>query len=83
METGLAQTFRRRHVLVEHVPEMLDDFCGDARAACGGVRDIDGAVGEFDNGGSDGGEGSFEGFDEVGGRGGVAKGVDSAGDGEI
>ncbi len=45
---------------------MLDHFRDDARPARRGVRDVDCAVGEFNDGWGDGGEGALKRLDEVG-----------------
>lgn len=70
-------------VLVEDVPEVLDDLGDDARAAGRGVREVHGAVRVLDDGGADGGEGAGVGFDEVCWGRGVAECVGCVGDAEI
>ena len=62
---------------------MLDNLSDDAGAAGGGVRDVGCAVRVFDDGGGDGGEGAFEGFDEVGFGWDVAECVRDTGDAEV
>jgi hypothetical protein len=47
------------------------------------VREVEGAVGELNDGGGDGGEGAFEGGDEVGFRWDVAECVCGVGDAEV
>jgi hypothetical protein len=66
VHTGLSERFGGSEVLVEDVPEVLDYLCDDAGAAGGGVGEVEGAVGELDDGGGDGGEGPFERGYEVG-----------------
>jgi len=65
------------------MPEVLDYFCDDAGATGAGVREVDGPVGELDDGGGDGGEGSGMRFYEVGGGGRVAECVGCVGDAEV
>jgi hypothetical protein len=81
--SGLSERLSGSHVLVEDVPEVLGYFGDDAGAAGGGVRDVEGAVGEFDDGGGDGGEGAFEGAMKVGFCGDVAECVCGVGDAEV
>lgn len=61
----LSERLRGGHILVQHVPKMLRHFSDDAGAACTGVRDVDGAIGKFNDGGGDGREGTLEGLDKV------------------
>jgi hypothetical protein len=83
VHTWLCERLGGSHVLIEHVPEMLSYFGDDARPSGRSVRDVDGAVGEFDDGGGDGGERAFEGLDEVGFCGDVAECVCGVGDAEV
>lgn len=50
METSLALGLDGGHVLIECVPEMLDDGCDDAGAAGAGDGDVGLAVEEGDGG---------------------------------
>jgi hypothetical protein len=83
MHAWLGEGFRGRHVLVEGVPEMLDYFGYDTRPSGGGVCDVHFSCGQLDDGGRDGGEGAFEGGDEVCFAGDVAECICGVGDAEI
>ena len=62
---------------------MLCYFCDDPRPARRRVGQVDAAVGVFDYGGGDGGEGAFEWFDEICFGGDVAECVCGVGDAEV
>ena len=62
---------------------MLRDFGDDTRPSCTGVGDINSSVGEFNDRRGDRGEGAFEGLDEVGFGGDIAKCVCGVGDAEV
>ncbi len=47
------------------------------------MRDIHGAVWEFDDGGGDGGQGAFKGFDKVGFGGDIAECIRGVWDAEV
>ena len=83
MKSWLSQRRGSRHVLVQHVPEVLECGGDDARAACGRDGEVQGSICVFDDGGRYGREGPFAGADVVGGRGDVAEGVGGAGDAEV
>ena len=53
MHSGLRKGLGGGHILVEDVPQVLDYFCDDSRAAGGGMRKVDGAVGKLNNSGGD------------------------------
>jgi hypothetical protein len=62
---------------------MLCYFGDNPRPAGAGVRNVDGSVGVLDYGGGDGGEGAFEGEDEIGAAGDVTECVCCVGDAEV
>ena len=83
MQTGLCKCLRSGHALVQDVPDILNSRRDDARATGGTDDEVEGAVGSLDDGGGDGGEGPFTGFDVVGRAGDVAEGVGGARDAKV
>lgn len=84
VEARLRESSGGAHVVVEHVPQVLDGGGDDAGAACGADDVVEGGVGEvLDYGGGDGGHGALVRPDVVGGRGLETELGGSAGDGEI
>lgn len=83
VQAWLRQRLGGVHALIEDVPQVLDHFGDDVRAAGRGVRDVHFACGELDDGRGDGGEGPRVGLDEVRRSRGVAECVGGVGDAEV
>lgn len=66
MQSRHLQRLRRRHIAIEHIPQVLYSARDDAGAAGGADGEVEGAVGEvLDDCGGDAGEGAFAGDDVI------------------